>query len=38
MNDELERAWKGVVMGIFKVLVLSHHLPGGTEEKHKKCQ
>jgi hypothetical protein len=30
---ELERRWKEVVMAKFSVL--SHHLPGGTEENHK---
>jgi hypothetical protein len=36
MNNELERIWKEAVIACFKVL--SMHLPGGTERKHKKPQ
>jgi hypothetical protein len=37
MNNELERIWKEAVMdGLIKVL--SQHLLGGTEVKHKKPQ
>jgi hypothetical protein len=35
-GDELERMWMEAVMALFKVLFL--HLPGGTEENHKKPQ
>jgi hypothetical protein len=34
MNNELERAWKEVVVAQFGVLFWN--LPEGTEEKHKK--
>jgi hypothetical protein len=30
VDNELERIWKAAVM--FKINVLSRHLPGGTEE------
>jgi hypothetical protein len=36
VNNELERMWKEAVMAKFKVL--SQHLPGRTEENHKKPQ
>jgi hypothetical protein len=36
MNGDLERMWKEEVMAYFKVS--SWHLPGGTEEYHKKPQ
>jgi hypothetical protein len=35
MNNELERIWKEAVMSYLKVL--SDHLPGGTEETHKRA-
>jgi hypothetical protein len=34
INNELERMWKEAIVAKFKVL--SRHLPGGTEENHKK--
>jgi hypothetical protein len=34
MNNKLEKIWKEAV--IVQFIVLSQHLPGGTEEKHKK--
>jgi hypothetical protein len=34
MNYELERMWKGKGMAFFKMM--SHHLPEGTEENHRK--
>jgi hypothetical protein len=34
MNNKLEGIWKEAVMAQFKVL--SHHLPGGTEENQEK--
>jgi hypothetical protein len=34
MNNESKRMWKEAVLALFKEL--SQHLPGGTEENHKK--
>jgi hypothetical protein len=36
VNDELNRMWKEVVIGVFKAL--SWHFPGGTEKNHNKSQ
>jgi hypothetical protein len=36
MNSGLERIWKEAVVALFQVL--SRHLPGWTEENHKKPQ
>jgi hypothetical protein len=36
MNNELERTWKETVVARFKIL--THHLPGGTKETHRKPQ
>jgi hypothetical protein len=36
MNNESQKIWKEAVVDYFKVL--SWHLPGGTEENHKKSQ
>jgi hypothetical protein len=34
VNDELERIWKASIMALF--MVISRHLPGGTEENYVK--
>jgi hypothetical protein len=36
MNDDLERIWKGVIMGYFEVL--SQNLPEDTEKNHEILQ